>query len=302
MIRLISLPDLDVCLLDPARCPSPLKAASIENGARLFGVDLDAFRSRLIRGRTPVGDPQGINQTDRQLNCVGCHIPIARTGQSPAETGAGHLSNRWVPLFSDLIIHDMGEIPQRPANPVPPPPFSFQPGTVEIQRNLADFTLPGQGLAFGREWRTPPLMGIGRIGPPFLHDVRVFLFNSTPTVPPNIPRAVPPAGVVLPARTVYTSREGRNQPLVVNDVVDALRAAIELHDLPVPDVIPAGSPLASIPRAGLCPVPPFSNASATDVCPPLNDANRSEARNVMVRWRLLTEAEQDDVINFLLGL
>lgn len=267
LIRLISLPDLDACLLfGGAGC------ASIENGAVLFGVDLAAFRSRLIPGMTPVGDPDGINQADRQVNCVGCHTPIMRTGQSPARVGGGHLSNKWVPLFSNLLIHNMGQLPQGRSNPVPPPPFSLLAGTVEIPRNLADFALPGQGLAFGTEWRTPPLMGIGLIGPPFLHDARVFLSTFS-------------RGGIR-ARTVQTSTAGTNLPLVVNSVDNALLAAIDLHDLPPPG-------------AG-CPVPP--GGSAADVCPPLNSANRSEARNVMQRWRALTPAEQQDVVNFLKAL
>jgi hypothetical protein len=33
-------------------------------------------------------DYNAINQTDRKLNCVGCHIPVSKTGQSPADVGA----------------------------------------------------------------------------------------------------------------------------------------------------------------------------------------------------------------------
>jgi CxxC motif-containing protein (DUF1111 family) len=280
LIRLISLPDVDARLLeDPANPPSDPLAASIRRGAGLFGVDLTAFRSRMVRGMTPVGDDHAINQADRRLNCVGCHIPILRTGQSPAEVGAQHLSNKWFPIFSDLLLHNMGQIPRGLSNPVPPPPVSLQPNTFEISRNLADFALPGQGLATGTEWRTPPLMGIGRIGPPFLHDGRVFLSTA--------------AGMTF-VRTVNTSADGgTNAPLVIDDVIAALRAAIDLHDLPRPDA-------ATIPPGGGCPVPP--GGSAADVCPSLQSGNRSEARNVMIRWRALTEAEQDDVINFLLVL
>src|SRR5437667_8382351 len=57
-----------------------------------------------------------INPKDRQLNCVGCHIPIQRTGQSPAglkvatDVGAEHLSFVWAPIFSDLLLHQMPAI------------------------------------------------------------------------------------------------------------------------------------------------------------------------------------------------
>ena len=52
-------------------------------------------------------DDNAINQIDRKLNCVGCHIPIRKTGQSPADVGAGHLTNVWAPISSDQLIHHM---------------------------------------------------------------------------------------------------------------------------------------------------------------------------------------------------
>ena len=45
----------------------------------------------MIPGRMPAAgdglDPNGINQADRKLNCVGCHTPIQRTGKSPRMWG-----------------------------------------------------------------------------------------------------------------------------------------------------------------------------------------------------------------------
>ena len=38
-----------------------------------------------------------------------------------------------------------------------------------------------------------------------------------------------------PAGTVFTNSKVTNAPLIVRSVDDALRAAIELHDLPAPD-------------------------------------------------------------------
>ena len=103
MVRLISLPDVDRCLLGTSdTCDTPgVTRTTIERGATLFGVDLQAFRSRMIADRTPVGDDNAINQADRQLNCVGCHTPVVATGQSPAATGGQHLSNKWVPMWSE---------------------------------------------------------------------------------------------------------------------------------------------------------------------------------------------------------
>lgn len=288
MVRLIALPELDQCLLGASdTCDTPgVTRASIENGAQLFGIDLNAFRSRMIAGSPVVGDANAINQADRQLNCVGCHTPIVATGQSPADIGAEHLSHRWVPLFSDLLIHDMGEVTPERRAPVLRAPFQQADGTFDISRNLADDALPGQGVATGREWRTPPLMGLGLIGPPFLHDGRVFLSSESANR----------------ASTVHTNTDiGINAPLIVNSLDNALRAAIELHDLPSPDVAPAAG--------GNCPVPPANrlgdvvyNNGATDICPGNTSAARSEARNVMRRWRGLTDAQQQDVINFLKAL
>lgn len=264
LIRMISLPDLDARLLEsPASSPG---AADIQTGAVLFGVDLQAFRSRMISGMTPVGSgpeaEKGI-ALDRRLNCVGCHIPIMTTGTSPSLVGARHLSNKYFPIFSDLLLHDMGQIRQGRNDSVPPPP-GFQ-----LNRNLADFALPGQGVASGKEWRTPPLMGIGRVGPPFLHDARVFLNPGAP------------------ARTVASDSERINYPLVVTDADTALLAAIELHDLP--------DPAPGCPQAGAVP---------NDTCPAVNETGgfRSEARLSMQKWRRLTPLQQLQVVQFLKAL
>jgi CxxC motif-containing protein (DUF1111 family) len=293
MIRMVSLPELDQCLLGTsATCDTDgVTRDSIERGAQLFGVDLEALRSRLLAGMTPVGDFNAINQADRQLNCVGCHLPIVATGASPAETGARHLSHKWVPLWSDLLIHDMGAVTPERRAPELRDRFLRQEGTLngtfDVSRSLADDAIPGQGVATGREWRTPPLMGLGRIGPPFLHDGRVYLSTSSPNL----------------ASTVFTSATaGTNAPLVVDSLDTALQAAIELHDLPPSDD-------DTTPADGGCPVPPGNRLGAIvyengaeDICPPLNSSNRSEARNVMQRWRALTDDQQQDVINFLKAL
>jgi CxxC motif-containing protein (DUF1111 family) len=74
------------------------------------------------------------------VGCALCHTPQFKTGTSAVTA----LSNKNVNLFSDLLIHDMGD-------------------------NLADGV--SQGSANGREFRTAPLWGLGqRIF--FLHDGR----------------------------------------------------------------------------------------------------------------------------------
>src|SRR5437588_12433867 len=94
--------------------------------------------------------------------------------------------------------------------------------TFDLPRDLADDAFSNQkASADGREFRTAPLMGLGRMGPPFLHDARVYLSQLTVDT--------------IPAGTVTTNRRVTNAPLVVRTVDDAIRAAIELHDLPAPD-------------------------------------------------------------------
>jgi CxxC motif-containing protein (DUF1111 family) len=63
------------------------------------------------------------------IGCASCHIPEFRTGPSPIPSLAG----RTATLYSDLLLHDMGE-------------------------ELADGR-PDAG-ASGSEWRTTPLWGL----------------------------------------------------------------------------------------------------------------------------------------------
>lgn len=65
----------------------------------------------------------------QQAKCSSCHVPILRTGRSVLPA----LSNRDVELFSDLLLHDMGDAlsDRRP-----------------------------DGSATGSEWKTPPLWGL----------------------------------------------------------------------------------------------------------------------------------------------
>ncbi|MDR1854290.1 MAG: c-type cytochrome [Azoarcus sp.] len=80
--------------------------------------------------------------------CVTCHQPTLRTGPFPALPA---LAGRTIHPYTDLLLHDMGE---------------------DLADNRPDFK------ANGRQWRTPPLWGIGlsetvagdEVG--FLHDGR----------------------------------------------------------------------------------------------------------------------------------
>ena len=96
--------------------PTDAAAVAVQAGAKLFGLDLDAFRARMTADNV---DPSAYSNdtnhaiaNDRQLGCATCHIPVLRTGVSPAQIGgAENLSNRWAPLFSDLLIHQNPEVP-----------------------------------------------------------------------------------------------------------------------------------------------------------------------------------------------
>ena len=291
--------------------------AQVQRGAELFGIDLVAFADRMIAGKMPAHgdhrDLHAINQADRKLNCVGCHTPVQRTGQSPATVGAHNLSFVWAPIFSDLLLHKMPVIDAerilrqvnasdtpRPRDPLPIPRIARTGHndhriftTLDIPRNDADDTFSDQkASADGREFRTAPLMGLGRMGPPFLHDARVYL--STLTVD------------TTPAGTVTTNSNVTNAPLVVRTLDDSIRAAIELHDLPAPDDEHTSEALG-----GGCPVPPvnsdtnidYGSSPADVICPAydssISKTNRSDSREVIRRFRRLSPEDQQALIEFL---
>ena len=75
--------------------------------------------------------------------------------------------------------------------------------------------------AEGREFRTAPLMGMGRMGAPFLHDARVYLSKLTVNT--------------APAGTGTSNHNVTNAPWWFARSTTPFFAAIELHDLPAPD-------------------------------------------------------------------
>ena len=163
--------------------------------------------------------------------------------------------------------------------------------TFDIPRNLADDTFTSfKASAVGSEFRTPPLMGLGRIGAPLLHDARVYLSKDTVKS--------------TPAGTVTTNRELTNAPLVVRTLDDALLAAIELHDLPAPD----NKKTPKTPGAG-CPVPDeptnvdYGSSPKDVICPAYNSAtsqtNRSDGAEIIRRFRELSPEDQQAVVEFL---
>ena len=86
-----------------------------------------------VTGRRYLDDPtvQRGEKLFATAGCAACHTPVFQTGTHPKW---GQLSNRRIEPYTDLLLHDMGE-------------------------ELADGTPEGE--AFGSEWRTPTLWGIG---------------------------------------------------------------------------------------------------------------------------------------------
>jgi CxxC motif-containing protein (DUF1111 family) len=81
-----------------------------------------------------------------EVGCVSCHVPSLRTGPNAIPS----LDEVDAPLYSDLLLHDMGPT---------------------LADNRAD------GSADGFEWRTPPLMGI-RLAPDNLGGIAHYLHDG----------------------------------------------------------------------------------------------------------------------------
>lgn len=116
----------------------------------------------------------------REIGCANCHAGPYRTGWHPIAV----LSNQAIRPYTDLLLHDMGE-------------------------DLADNRPEAE--ADGREWRTPPLWGIGLFATVnghtrYLHDGRAR----------NLEEAILwHGGEALPAQSAYRqlSTDQRNQLL-----------------------------------------------------------------------------------------
>lgn len=89
-------------------------------------------RTLAVPGRRGWDDPEVLagKAVFEELGCAACHAPVLRTGDSDVPA----LANQTIRPYSDLLLHDMGE---------------------ELADGRPDFQ------ASGREWRTPPLWGLG---------------------------------------------------------------------------------------------------------------------------------------------
>jgi CxxC motif-containing protein (DUF1111 family) len=86
-----------------------------------------------VPARRDVSDPQ-VKRGETlftQAHCSACHVPTLQTGPKPALRAAANLP---IHPYTDLLLHDMGDA---------------------LADHRPDFN------ADGREWRTPPLWGIG---------------------------------------------------------------------------------------------------------------------------------------------
>jgi len=106
-------------------------------------------RNLAVPARRGVDDPQVLKGKGlfHQAGCQACHTPSFTTAAQAAEP---ELANQLIRPYSDLLLHDMGD------------------GLADNRREF---------LASGREWRTPPLWGIGLTETVnghtrFLHDGR----------------------------------------------------------------------------------------------------------------------------------
>lgn len=106
-------------------------------------------RNLAVPARRDVGSPQVLAGKNLffQAGCQSCHTPSYTTAANAAEP---ELANQVIRPYSDLLLHDMGE-------------------------GLADHR--SEFLAGGRDWRTPPLWGVGLTQTvsghtQFLHDGR----------------------------------------------------------------------------------------------------------------------------------
>lgn len=136
-------------------CPPAQKAcASAPHGGspEMSDKQLDKLtfytRTLAVPARRDVHDPLVMKGAliFEEAQCVSCHAPVIKTGAHPVVA----LAHQEIQPFSDLLLHDMGE-------------------------GLADRRPDYE--ATGREWRTPPLWGIGLVQvvnqhTRFLHDGR----------------------------------------------------------------------------------------------------------------------------------
>jgi CxxC motif-containing protein (DUF1111 family) len=142
------------CSAKQARCQAAINGNdpqydNLEADQTVTDLVLFYARHLAVPARRKIDDPQVLagKRLFYESGCIACHTPKFITG---AAADRPELSQQLIWPYSDLLLHDMGE-------------------------GLADHR--PEGLANGREWRTPPLWGIGLTETVsghsyFLHDGR----------------------------------------------------------------------------------------------------------------------------------
>jgi CxxC motif-containing protein (DUF1111 family) len=137
------------CTAAQARCRSAPAGGTPELSDDV--LDLVAFYAKTLavpgRRRTASAAIRAGEIGFRELGCTSCHVETWSTGD---DTRFPELSGQQIHPYTDLLLHDMGD--------------GLADGRPEFE-------------ASGREWRTPPLWGIGLVSvvsrhTEFLHDGR----------------------------------------------------------------------------------------------------------------------------------
>lgn len=137
------------CMPNQLECLAAISGGDPEVSDGILGRVIFYSQTLSVPARRAPKDPEVVRGKAlfHQVQCASCHHPNFTTGfESPIEV----LNRQSIWPYSDFLLHDMGEA-------------------------LADHRPDGQ--ASGREWRTPPLWGIGLLKvvsghTNLLHDAR----------------------------------------------------------------------------------------------------------------------------------
>ncbi|MCY1352498.1 Di-heme oxidoreductase, putative peroxidase [compost metagenome] len=139
----------DECSETQAACRTAVDGGTPEVSDNILRLVLFYTRNLGVPTRRDVDSPDVLRGKGlfHQAGCAQCHTPQFTTAADAAEP---ELANQLIRPYSDLLLHDMGE--------------GLADGRAEFQ-------------ASGRQWRTPPLWGIGLTATvsghtQFLHDGR----------------------------------------------------------------------------------------------------------------------------------
>ncbi|WP_375741498.1 di-heme oxidoredictase family protein [Pseudomonas boanensis] len=139
----------DDCTPAQTDCLTTVNGGEPEVSDNILRLVLFYSRNLAVPARREVEAPQVLEGKGlfHQAGCQGCHTPSFTTAADAAEP---ELANQLIRPYSDLLLHDMGE--------------GLADGRDEFR-------------AGGRDWRTPPLWGVGLTETvnghtQFLHDGR----------------------------------------------------------------------------------------------------------------------------------